>query len=271
MTLCALAPADIAACAKGALREELETYPKPGLVSLVDRGSHPDMDAECFLVSIEAIGPSFAEMAEAAADGAGLGDLQSLGLAAEAAMLTATGGRNTHRGAIFCLGLLAAAAGRQHLDQLPLTEIVKRRWGGEIPQARDLSPHSAGIALCQEHGVGGVRREAAMGFPSVGEYGLPALREAREVGREAARVLAFFSLLAHCEDTTLLKRGGLDGQAWARAEARRFLETGGVWAPGWEKRGQEIHESFVTRNLTAGGAADLLAATLFIEDVDRLS
>src|ERR1700733_3514756 len=112
-----LPPALITRCAANALTEELATYPKPGLVSFVDQGSHPDMDAVCFLISIAAIKTFFGEMAEAGADGCRLLDLQRIGISAEESMLNATGGRNTHRGAIYCLGLLAAAAGKQMADK----------------------------------------------------------------------------------------------------------------------------------------------------------
>lgn len=272
MIRCAMSPTEIAACAAQALREELVTYPKPGLVSLVDNGSHPDMDADCFLTSIEAIAPSFAEMAEAAEGGCALEELQRIGLEAERAMWEATGGRNTHRGAIFCLGLLAAAAGRMHLeDGLSLTEIVEVRWGGDIPQADGLSGSSDGLLMCREYGLGGVRREVTRGFPTVRRHGMQAFRGALEHGREAARVQAFFALLEHCEDTTLLKRGGMEGMQWARGQAREFLEAGGVKQPQWREGAEGVHFEFVRRNLTAGGAADLLAATLFINDVEQFS
>jgi triphosphoribosyl-dephospho-CoA synthase len=264
MTTLAADPALIAAAVTRALREELETYPKPGLVSYVDRGSHPDMDSECFLASIAALEPFFAQMAGAGAAGCALRDLQNIGLKAESAMLAATNGRNTHRGAIFCLGLLAAAAGARTTSQ-PLGEIVRQRWGGEIPQAADLPETSAGIALCHRHHLGGVRREAALGFPSVYRHGLPAFRSTND--RSAARVQAFFALLETCEDTTLLKRGGPEGREFAQAEARRFREQGGVANPRWRETATEIHHAFIRRNLTAGGAADLLAATLFVNDL----
>ncbi|WP_284211936.1 triphosphoribosyl-dephospho-CoA synthase, partial [Methylobacterium brachythecii] len=98
----------IARCAVEALRLELDTYPKPGLVSLVDSGSHDDMDAATFKASAAALEPYFCELAEAGARGLGMDGLRRIGLAAEAAMLAATGGVNTHRGAIFGLGLLAS-------------------------------------------------------------------------------------------------------------------------------------------------------------------
>ncbi len=103
--------ARVADMAAAALLAELETWPKPGLVSHVDAGSHADMEADTFRASTAAIRPFLAELAAAGASGAGMAELRGIGLAAERAMLAATGGVNTHRGAIFGLGLLCAAAG----------------------------------------------------------------------------------------------------------------------------------------------------------------
>src|SRR5580658_7756432 len=142
-------PASIARCAANALAEELETYPKPRLVSFIDQGSHPDMGVHCFLASITAIEPYFAEMARAGATGCSLLDLQRIGIAAEESMLDATGGKNTHRGAIYCLGLLAAAAGMQMVDSefshLTLGCIVMKSWGEEILLPQALLETSAGL------------------------------------------------------------------------------------------------------------------------------
>lgn len=265
-----LSPEVIASHAAEALRRELATFPKPGLVSLVDHGSHPDMDADCFLRSISAITPHFARMAEVATQGASLTDLQKIGLAAEADMLCATQNRNTHRGAIFCLGLLAAAAGVRHQSpDLSLGEIVQNRWGASIPQAATLPPDSDGIRMCQQFHQGGVRQEAARGFPTLYEIGLPTLRSSAHRGMEAACVQTFFALLERCEDTTLLKRGGAEGLQFARRHAANFLQAGGVENPHWLETAKEIHRAFVERKLTAGGVADLLAATLFVEDIER--
>jgi len=268
-----LTPASIARCAANALIEELATYPKPGLVSFVDRGSHPDMDAECFLASIEAIQPYFGEMAEAGAAGCRLLELQRIGITAEERMLDATRGRNTHRGAIYCLGLLAAAAGKQMTDDnllgLPLGNIVAESWGDEILLPDALRQTSRGLTMCHRYKINGVRGEAKKGFPSIFNAGLPALQTALLLtDRESARVQAFFALLEVCEDTTLLRRGGYPGWKFARTQVRRFLDRGGVAAPDWITLAEEIHRGFVARHLTAGGTADLLAATLFIHDLN---
>ena len=252
-----------------ALREELAVHPKPGLVSHVDKGSHPDMDAGCFLASIECLEPFFERMAAAGFMGCSLFELQKTGIAAEEAMLVATGGRNTHRGAIFCLGLLAAAAGRRGSGAFSpgtsLGEIARVCWGGDLLLPVDLPAMSDGIAMCHRHGISGVRGEAKSGFPSVYGIGLPALRKTIALAPPAAAgVQVFFELLACCEDTTLLKRGGGAGRQFARMEAGRFLARGGVFADGWESEAIGIHRAFIARNLTAGGVADLLAATYFV-------
>jgi triphosphoribosyl-dephospho-CoA synthase len=253
---------------------ELETWPKPGLVSHVDCGSHRDMDARTFRKSAAAIGPYLQQLAEAAADGCGMGRLRIIGLEAERAMLAATSGINTHRGAIFGLGLLCAAAGARTRGQvhpgLPLGAVVSRLWGGSILDGPVLL-HSHGSAARRRFAAGGARLEAASGFPSVYQVGLPALRRgslAAPGDAEAARVETCFSLIASVEDTNLLHRGGLDGLDFARQATRRFLEEGGVGRADWRRRARSVHQSFIARHLSPGGSADLLAMTLFVEAHD---
>jgi hypothetical protein len=152
----------------GALRRELALYPKPGLVSPVDNGAHDDMTVTTFVRSLLALRFYFATIAEAGARDAPFADLQRLGLDAEKRMLAATGGVNTHRGAIFCLGFLAAAAGWRKARGLDLAgeslaDTILRRWGDEVaaiaPRARNCSlgcrPCSASRSLrCARRGSG---------------------------------------------------------------------------------------------------------------------
>ena len=81
---------------------------------------------------------------------------------------------------------------------------------------------------------------------------------------EAVRVHACFALVAVVEDTNLLHRGGREGLAFARREAEAFLAAGGVGAPDWRARAVATHAAFVARNLSPGGAADILAMALFV-------
>ena len=259
--------------AHSALIDELEAYPKPGLVSPVDSGSHRDMDAGTLRRSAGAIAPFFTELTKAGAAGAPLSELRRIGLAAEAAMLAATGGINAHRGAIFSLGLICAAAGRSgdvDLSAEARAELVGALWGDEIAR-RPASPVTHGGKASLRYGVGGASAEAASGFPAVRHLGLPALRLGRDLAPgepQAARIQCLFGLMAELDDTNLLHRGGPEGLRFARRAARAFLDAGGVGAADWRDRALALHRAFVEARLSPGGAADLLAVTLFL---DRLS
>ncbi|WP_412022114.1 triphosphoribosyl-dephospho-CoA synthase MdcB [Burkholderia cepacia] len=277
-TCCVPAPSDaerIAGLAERSLVLEIETYPKPGLVSHVDTGSHSDMDAATFARSAAVLRPYFAELADAGARDADMAVLRKIGLRAEHAMLAATGGVNTHRGAIFGLGLLCAAAGRRAMldaaaSGMTLGALVARRWSADILGGPRL-PDSHGERASRRYGVGGARREAADGFTTVYAVGLPALRRAQRDlpgDPEAARVDACFALIAALDDTNLLHRGGQAGLDFARATARAFVARGGVRARDWRLRAAGAHRAFVARRLSPGGAADLLAMSVFVDALE---
>lgn len=263
----------IAAAAAAALRLELDTYPKPGLVSRIDSGSHADMDAAIFAASTAAIEPYLADLAAAGGQDATMPALRRIGIAAEAAMREATGGVNTHRGAIFGLGLLCAAAGSFSGDAVPaggLGAKVRQRYGDAILDGPVLL-RAPGAEARRRHGVGGAPLEAASGFPNLYGAGLPALdrgRRLRPDDPEAARVEACLALIATVEDTNLLHRGGEAGYAFARDAAGRFIAAGGVGQADWRAAAEDIHHAFVARNLSPGGAADLLAMTLFADAIE---
>lgn len=269
--------AAIAACATRCLLLELETWPKPGLVSHVDAGSNRDMDASTFLRSATAIAPYLESLARAGGRGCGMDALRAIGLDAEAAMLDATGGVNTHRGAIFGLGLLCAAAAAQAADRvgrsLSLGAIVAMLWGDEIATGPNLL-QSHGEVVRRRYGAGGARTEAARGFPSIEQVALPALRLGIRLAAndaEAGRVQACFALIAALEDTNLLHRGGPEGLRFARAAAGTFLDRGGVGSSGWRDEAKAVHSAFVERKLSPGGSADLLAMTLFVAEWEAAS
>ncbi|GJE26834.1 triphosphoribosyl-dephospho-CoA synthase MdcB [Methylobacterium organophilum] len=265
----------IAAQAVAALRLEVATYPKPGLVSHVDSGSHDDMDAATFAASAAALEPFFADLARAGAEGRDMDHLRGIGLAAEAAMRAATGGVNTHRGAIFGLGLLVSAAGALGAGAKPLPPgslgaHVRARHAKKILDGPVLL-HAPGARARRRHGVGGAPAEAAAGFPTLYRVGLPALRRGarlRPGDAEAARVEACLALVAALEDTNLLHRGGADGYRFARAAAAAFLAGGGVGQAGWRGAAEMLHHAFVARRLSPGGAADLLAMSLFVQGLE---
>jgi triphosphoribosyl-dephospho-CoA synthase len=264
-----------------ALLHELAAWPKPGLVSHVDSGSHTDMDAAMMQASAESLRPFFGELAAAGRDGADMSRLRTIGLRAETAMLAVTGGVNTHRGAIFGLGLLCAAAGDvveissegAMVVPMRLGDVVMRRWAAEISRG-PIPLFSHGAAALRHYGAGGARGEAAGGFRSVYEVGWPALRRGRALrpdGPDAPPVQACFALIATVSDTNLLHRGGADGKRYASEAASSFLSQGGVGASDWLARAADVHAAFVARHLSPGGCADLLAMTLFVDALERRS
>ncbi|UZK66304.1 triphosphoribosyl-dephospho-CoA synthase MdcB [Sphingomonas sp. M1-B02] len=262
----------IARQAVAALHLEVRTYPKPGLVSHIDNGAHDDMDHLLLHRSATALEPYFARLAVAGANAARMSQLRMIGIEGEAAMLAVTGGVNTHRGAIFGMGLLCAAAGfRQSYRTTRLGEIVGALWATDIVRG-PVPLHSHGSEVARKHGAGGARLEAAAGFPSVYEKAIPALDEGRALApgdAEAARVHAIMRLIASVEDTNLLYRGGPDGLAFAQREAQRFLDIGSVGNCAWRRFAIGIHRDFVARRLSPGGCADLLAMALFVQGVER--
>jgi triphosphoribosyl-dephospho-CoA synthase len=269
----------VAETAAFALLAELETWPKPGLVSHVDCGSHTDMDASTFRASVAAIRPYFGRLALAGAAGSAMDELRAIGLEAERAMLEKTFGANTHRGAIFGLGLLCAAAGATWTGESRfsppqsahiLTAIVRGQWGTAIMRG-PIPLLSHGTEALRRYGAGGARAQAAAGFPHALEVGLPALRIGRTLAPgdpEAARVHTFFALLESLQDTNLLYRGGTDGLRFAQEQARNFLERGGIRQAGWREQAATVHRAFIARRLSPGGCADLLAITLFLDAFD---
>ncbi len=252
-----------------ALHAELVLEPKPGLVSLRDPGSHHDMDAGTFMRSLFALRHYFAAIARAGAAGAPFPHLQALGVQAEARMLAATGGVNTHRGAIFGLGLLCASAGRLHalgrpLDAQGLQDALQRTWGEALRErarlARDRAPRSHGERAARQHRLRGAGDEAAEAFPTLFHTTLPVLQQAVQQGwpQRRARVQALFATLAVLADTNLVHRGGIEGLRFARRAAQDFLAAGGAARPDWLAHARAVHAAFVARRLSPGGSADLL-------------
>nr|WP_156885527.1 triphosphoribosyl-dephospho-CoA synthase MdcB [Massilia niastensis] len=256
------------------LYAELSLYPKPGLVSLRDNGSHADMTAETFMRSMFSLRHYFARITGAGMDGASFAALAGLGVAAEQRMLGATRGINTHRGAIFGLGLLCASIGACHArggvaSADAIRSTLVSRWGAALAaHARPQDLDSHGLRVRARYAVGGARQEAALGMPAVFDVALPALRRALLAGRglRRARVDALFALMAHIGDTNVYHRGGADGALIVRQHALDFLAHGGSAAPDWEARAEECHRLFVARRLSPGGAADLLAAACLVNE-----
>lgn len=285
--------------ARLALEFEVELTPKPGLVDTHDLGSHPDMAIEMFYSSAKALEPFFAAYWLIGATHRRediFPALRTLGLKAEAAMLQATGGKNTHKGAHFCFALvLAAASFDKHNSRMssPKTELERLNRAScilsSVPAiSGDLVAHdlkdmrgvanalelTAGERAYKDYSLGGIREEVDSGFPAITRYGMNLLESFAYTRRESLctpvggilaedRKLALdylMTLLTRIEDTTLIKRGGPDGLKYAKGSAIAYLRRKSR-SPEWEEALRRVNHEFVGRNLSPGGAADLLAVT----------
>ncbi|GKS83543.1 triphosphoribosyl-dephospho-CoA synthase MdcB [Acidovorax sp. SUPP1855] len=268
------APHTIGRAATLSLYDELALSPKPGLVTLTDNGSHTDMDARTFMRSLFALRGYFVRIAALGHAGEGFPALERCGIEAEARMVAATGGVNTHRGAIFTLGLLCAAAGALAREGTPLQpaalrEALRRHWGAALAERAERTlrtPRLPGGIAAARHGLRGAAQEAALGFPVLFDTAVPALRHAlaRGLGVQQARVDTLFSVMAVLDDSNLAHRGGLAGLRHAQACARDFLAAGGAGRPGGLEAAHAIGRDFVARRLSPGGSADLLAAACWV-------
>ncbi len=227
--------------ASQALLEEVFVTPKPGLVDRANNGAHRDMDMSSFLFSANALQGYWdlcftrgrANMLNDEPPAETFSQLRSIGKKAERDMLAATGGVNTHKGAIFTMGVLCGAAGRLWTAEegFPTPEAIldeaaamtRETLERELPAARW---NTAGEALYQKYGVRGIRGQVADGLPAVREIGLPVFQKllAEGLDRNHAAAVTLLHLIAGVEDTNLLHRGGPAGAAWARAAVGALLE-----------------------------------------------
>ena len=270
----------LAGFAVEALIEEAQLTPKPALVDRRGSGAHRDLDLARMLRSARALEPTFAALALAAhgqrPSAALRSELAALGRAGEAAMMVATSGSNAHRGAIWIIGLLVAGATIAHDTEPTWQPRSICAYGARIAcfpdyAAPSLPADTNGARVRQRYGVGGARREAQDGFPHVIEHGLPALEAARRRGNgeNAARIDTLLAIMASLDDTCLLHRAGLPALETARHGAREVLACGGSASVAGRAALHRLDRRLVAMNASPGGAADLLAATLFIDKLVR--
>ena len=260
-----------------ALVEEAELTPKPALVDRRGAGAHDDMDLGMLISSAYALHPTFRDLAARACGRAPSRrlreELAAIGRRGEEAMLAITGGVNTHRGAIWALGLLTAAAVMAPSGAPPADIAALAGRVAAFPDHYAPAESSHGSLATRRYGVSGARGEAQRGFPHVVGLALPTLRAARATGRpeRLARLDAFIALIAHVDDTCLLHRGGRAALWDAQVGARAVLATGGNATAAGRRAVQALETALVRHNASPGGSADLLAATLFLDALDRVA
>lgn len=261
--------ADAARLATQALLYEVATTPKPGLVDQENSGSHRDMDFFTFQASAAALFPYFSQCVKIGRETVDAQEtfrrLRLPGKLAEGEMRRATGGVNTHKGAIFSMGILCGALGRLEREswrnpETVLAECAAMTKGLVSKDYVNLTPETvktAGQKLYLQYGITGVRGQAEAGFPAVLNVGLPKLEAALAAGKSIneAGCAALLAMLANTVDTNMIHRGGYELAKETAEEISAFLEK----EPFPSKETIEtLNEEFVQKNLSPGGTADLL-------------
>lgn len=253
------------------LLQEVNTTPKPGLVDQRNNGSHKDMCLQTFVSSVNALKSYFAECVKIGQQTAQLSpeetfrQLRQAGIQAEKTMLETTGGVNTHKGAIFTLGILCGSIGRLNTyeteDILCQVSLIGKEAEQDFTAA---TGNTAGERLYLHANLRGIRGEVADGLPSVANISLPAYKDglSRGLSPNDAGAVALLHLIAKVQDTNLYHRGGAEGAAWAAQSAKVLLSNPTI------QQIAELDDAFIARNLSPGGCADLLAVTCFLHSLN---
>lgn len=240
-----------------AMRDELNLKGKPGLIGPDDNGSHCDMNYEVMMRSINAIEPYLVELAKVCycEEIPAVETVTAIGLQAEAAMLEATGGVNTHKGAIFALGMMVAGIAHtvyclSQVDVAKIREVIMKLAMG-IPSTND----THGAAVREKHHVKGALDMAREGYAQLFEDWMPYFQKVKD--DEQARLRLLLHIVSTLEDNNLYHRGGAE---LTRESQRRCAQV----AENFRLEDNEaLTEWMKMHNMSPGGSADMLAQTLF--------
>lgn len=249
----------VADLAERALRMELDTTPKPGLVDKQDNGAHKDMDYALMSKSISALRPYLTKLAVESAKDIDPAKIKGIGIEAEKAMLKATGGVNTHKGALFCIGLSVAAASNLasrtgSVQTYSFKELVSRI-ASEIPLAQG----THGAEAKRSFKVSGALENARGAYQELFADWLPYYRSLECDLHRCHKTL--LHIMTTLDDTNILHRRGVEGLVHAKSEATRLLEDFS------ESKMSSLNKDFIRENISPGGSADMLSLTIFVNSI----
>lgn len=296
-------PYIIAHLATQALQAELDTTPKPGLVDKDNNGAHRDMDYALMQRSIDTLHPYFVKLALL-----GCADalpthtsIRDIGIEAEKAMLSATNGVNTHKGALFSMGLAVVAAAHEERKIAANEEqILKERNGGEdvlvslqttikalaasFPDTSGTHGSKAKLLSKGTTAIKGALDNAREGYEKLFTEWLPFYNERRKSHDAYTLHKTLLRIMCDLDDTNVIYRTNLATAEEVKQEARALLDSfEEVYAAqDKEKCASAIEEKcasaellalkdmdrrYTERNISPGGAADMLSLTVFIGSI----
>lgn len=272
-------PYIVAHMATRALKAELNTTPKPGLVDTHDSGAHRDMDHALMMRSIRAMHPYFVRLAILGYDSPQLpahDDIVRIGIEAEKAMFNSTGGVNTYKGALFSMGLAVTAAtyiigrgevatttnGKEYVPNNLLSTTIIQLANG-FPDTSG-THGSRAKQLAQAGGkLKSALDNAREGYSQLFGEWLP-FYETRIKGDDSyVKHKTLLRIMCDLDDTNIVYRTDYDTMLQVKTEARRLLED-------FSEAGiEDMNRDFVSRNISPGGSADMLALVVFLFGITR--
>lgn len=254
---------------------EVSTHPKPGLVTRLSNGAHKDMSIFTFMMSSAVLSKAFNDLQDIGQAHRGtlaelFCKLRSYGVGAEAELLRVTKGVNTQRGILFAGGIVSAVSGyamNMGLSRDALLPMIKEMAAGLVAKELKNLDHAAmtaGEKLYYKYGITGIRGEVENGFPSVVNYGLPALEDAFDKGATIndALVHTLISLMTVVEDSNVIWRTDYDTLLEVQRIANNILSLGSVFTEKGRMAIAETERCFLQRRISPGGSADLLSVTI---------
>lgn len=273
-------PYIIAHLATQALQAELDTTPKPGLVDKDNNGAHRDMDYALMQRSIDTLHPYFVQLARL-----GFADtlpthtaIRDIGIEAEKAMLSATNGVNTHKGALFSMGLAVVAAAHEERKIAANEEqILKERNGGEdvlvslqttikalaasFPDTNGTHGSKAKLLSKGTTAIKGALDNAREGYEMLFAEWLPFYIERRKEHDAYTLHKTLLRIMCDLDDTNVIYRTNLATAEEVKQEARALLDSFSKAAL------KDMDRRYTARNISPGGAADMLSLTIFIGSI----
>ena len=254
---------------------EVSTHPKPGLVTRLSNGAHKDMSIFTFMMSSAVLSKAFNDLQDIGQAHRGtltelFCKLRSYGVGAEAELLRVTKGVNTQRGILFAGGIVSAVSGyamNMGLSRDALLPLIKEMAAGLVARELKNLDHAAmtaGEKLYYKYGITGIRGEVENGFPSVVNYGLPALEDAFNKGATIndALVHALIALMTVVEDSNVIWRTDYETLLEVQRIAKDILNLGSVFTEKGRMAIAETERYFLQRRISPGGSADLLSVTI---------
>ena len=267
----------VASCATNALKQELDTKVKFGLVCPMHNGSHKDLSYELMNKSIEVLFDGFMQLVQVGYDLTNEQDFLAIarqqGKIIEKNMFDATNGVNTHKGALFCLGLFCVAIGvlfkqGKKFDALACGKIIANACQGICQKelTDKLVPSTHGEKVYLKYSVKGARQLAEDGFCQIIEDFLPKWQGIKKTQKDndIAKTQFLAYVMFNTQDVNVLYRSNMATLVCAQNKCRELFDDFSI------DKAKITQQWFIDNNLSCGGSADLLALTLFLDNMAQL-